>query len=203
MLDVNRYYLLMSVPKFDLKRSLENLPRSQVIISLIFILLVAFVGALMIYVNLKGDRQTEEVTFKKDTPDLYEGIAIELNSPRLIRARFFELKEESLYVEYYYNEGRGVGEPGKPAIKEAITLTDNTVYDCVERYFKTPDGTSVDRFNMYLDTRNFNNNNVPEGNDIGWFGKNAEIGEAVEVRFIEEVQNRVAGLVLLYKDKCE
>jgi len=81
----------------------------QTTVSLIFILLTFASGIMLLFVKFreKDHSVSENLEFKQDTPDLYEGTALELSLPLLVRARFFELKNESLYVEYYYNQGWG------------------------------------------------------------------------------------------------
>lgn len=149
----------------------------------------------------KVQRQTEKTsqTPNQNTtdkvPDLYEGESIDVEDPKLLRARFDKFEDGKIYLQI------GSAHPVNQD-QYQVTVDDSTVYGCLSRHMQVGD-QKIDRLQMYLDTDKFQGNSVPEGQNLEWFLGTVEIGEAVEVRSIDDGKgNLKPGIIYVYKETC-
>jgi len=173
--------------------------RNQTIVFFVFLGLLTLVILLAIKsrnTRISNPTDLQNPTFR-ETEDLYDGVPLDRDQRGLLRGRFVDIGDNSITVETYLRHTEG------EAVREAVSFSDDTLFNCEERYFLTSDGTKVDKFAAMIDTSNYNGELVTGGLGINWFKKNVKPGEAVEIRFLGDGSSRIPTQILLYRDECK
>lgn len=132
-------------------------------------------------------------------PDLYDGAEISINREEFMRGRFDQVVENRLYLEFTAH--------GNPTRIREILLERGTTFDCVSRYRAAPDGTQIDRLNIFIDTSRLETSPdklpSPQGKSVEWFITNVERGEAIDIYFaIKEDRTRFTYTVRFTRETC-
>lgn len=173
----------------------------QVVILVLLLFGITLATALVLIV--KNASPVKDVLREKqfemaEIPDLYSGAPIEIVEPLFVRARFINVGENTLRY--------GVFSPRGDKITD-LKLNERIAYGCTERFMTTPDGTQIDRLQMYITTENEENfKDIPDPankKSLGWFKENVNQGEAIEVRSVTTQDGSVVPrIIYVYKETC-
>lgn len=168
----------------------------QIILLIAFLVLVSVAISLFIKLQRQNreESEAEQPMTEDGVPDLYNG-NIDIEDTRLLRGRFEKFDGGVFYIK--------IGSRS-PIVKEhyEVIINEDVQYDCLSRYIQVGD-EKIDRLEMYLDTSRLTEDSVPKAKNLEWFLDLIEIGEAIEVRSVDDGQGGLKpGIIYVYKDTC-